>query len=172
MNNLHDIKNDSSREGLHNKLERACDVLDDVCDTDARDAVIEAGKAVMAQKGMLEIIDSQRQTFNALMKKYEHVFQHNEDAKQLLKEAQHTLHKCNGVFVPGNDRANKYIADLCRMIEDFLDGQSDSESKNMLRKARDAASERALKYAAKAGELELENAALKIRLEQEGIDYE
>ena len=56
---------------LHDRLERVCDVLDDIGDTDARDAVIEAGKAVIAQKGMLEIIDSQRQTFNALMKKYE-----------------------------------------------------------------------------------------------------
>ena len=56
---------------LHDRLERACDVLDDLGDSDARDAVIEANKVVMAQKGMLEIIDSQRQTFNALMKKYE-----------------------------------------------------------------------------------------------------
>ena len=44
----------------------------------------------------------------------------NEDAKQLLKEAQHNLHMCNGVFVPSNDKANKYIADLCRMIEEIL----------------------------------------------------
>lgn len=35
---------DMNNEELHNKLERACDVLDDAGDNDARDAVIEAGK--------------------------------------------------------------------------------------------------------------------------------
>ena len=63
-----------------------------------------------------------------------------------------------------------WLKQTCYIRADVADNQADIESKNMLRKARDAASERALKYAAKAGELELENAALKIRLEQEGIE--
>lgn len=50
------------------------------------------------------------------------------------------------------------------------DSQTDIESKNKLRKQRDAASERALIYAAKLGEAEKEIAALKIRLEMEGIE--
>lgn len=71
-----------------------------------RDAVIEAGKAVMAQEATLLELRRLRQE--------------NCDAKKLLKEAQHNLHMCNGVFVPSNDKANKYIADLCRQIEEFL----------------------------------------------------
>ena len=70
---------------LHDQLDRACDVLDDIGDNEARDDIIEAGKAVMAQEGMLEIIDSQRQTFDALMKKYESLKQENAELKIRLE---------------------------------------------------------------------------------------
>lgn len=60
------------------------------------------------------------------------------------------------------------------IVMDFLlkqaDMEADTESKNKLRKQRDAASERALIYAAKLGEAELKIQELKIRLEMEGIE--
>lgn len=52
------------------------------------------------------------------------------------------------------------------------DSQADIESKNKLRKQRDAASERALIYAAKLGEAEMKIHELKIRLEMMGVNYE
>lgn len=56
------------------------------------------------------------------------------------------------------------------MVKALKDTQAGTESKNKLRKQRDAASERALIYAAKLGESELKLNELKIKLEMAGID--
>ena len=123
----------------HDRLERACDVLDDLGDSDAT---------------LLEL---------------RRLRQKNEDAKQDALEDLDMLFDSTTKSYLDKEKYQT-IRDYIKSVDAKADSQADIESKNKLRKQRDAASERALIYAAKLGEAEMKIHELKIRLEMEGIE--